>query len=503
MDNKNKTLIMVVGILLVVVVGVSFAYFLVSVNINGEGSSTDIGTGTLPLVQYDAGDSILSKDVLMPKDIITKSFKVIVTPTKDIKEITYRIYLDITDNTFVKCTDDNYDEATNICEKDANELVYRLKDSNGNVIKEGDLTGSSGQVEVARETKTQDVRTEHEYIIEIEFVDTNKDQNHNANKTFNGEIKVEFAEKLITIPDIIATINPKDTTPDFSKIATLDEGVYQVSDGMYGGTSYYWRGAVTNNYVTFAGKCWRIVRINGDGSMRLIYDGSSCHVNGTNTSESVVIGSSNAEMYYATSDGQYNNSSYVGWTYTLGSQRTTSGIPSNAKTQTEKWYNANITGTNASKVADGKFCNDRNTGQPYSGWSGYVTTWSATGTQFAYAGVDRLWNKYQPTLSCPSGDVYTLKVGAITADEVEFAGGKNENNTSYYLYNGQNYWTMSPFYWDILAQAAVFFVNGDGYLSWNWVNDALGLRPVINLKAGTLFATGGNGTQSNPYVVLD
>ena len=159
MNNKNKTLIMVVGILLVVVVGVSFAYFLVSVDVKGEGSSTDIGTGTFPLVQYDAGDSILSKDVLIPKDIISKSFKVIVTPTKDIKEITYRIYLDITDNTFVKCTDDNYDEATNPCEKDANELVYRLKDSNGNVIKEGDLTGSSGQIEIGRDTKTQEVRT--------------------------------------------------------------------------------------------------------------------------------------------------------------------------------------------------------------------------------------------------------------------------------------------------------------------------------------------------------
>ena len=89
-----------------------------------------------------------------------------------------------------------------------------------------------------------------------------------------------------------------------------------------------------------------------------------------------------------------------------------------------------------------------------------------------------MWNKYQPTLSCPTGDVYTLKVGLITADEVEFAGGKNANNTSYYLYNGQNYWTMSPYYWDGSA-AGVFCVYSNGYLNNDWVNNTWGLRPIL------------------------
>ena len=290
------------------------------------------------------------------------------------------------------------------------------------------------------------------------------------------------------------------TTPDFSQIATEDEGIFGEEDGMYGGTSYYWRGAATTNYLKFGGFCWRIVRINGDGSIRLIYDGSTCHVNGTNP-ESVVIGSTNAEKYYATSDGLYNNSSYVGWTYTIGSQRTTSGTASNAKIQTEKWYNANITGANANKVADGKYCNDRNVGQPRSDWEGFVTTWSATGTRFAYAGVDRLWNKYQPTLNCPTGDIYTLKVGAITADEVEFAGGKNANNTSYYLYNEQNYWTMSPNYWNSSTWAVVFFVNTRGHLDHVCVNNTnVALRPVINLKTDTVISSG-NGTIDNPFIV--
>ena len=310
----------------------------------------------------------------------------------------------------------------------------------------------------------------------------------------NDKCYLYFDKQSTGSETILGNITVNSGTPTFSNIATTDEGVYKVSDGMYGGYSYYWRGAVTNNYVKFGGFCWRIVRINGDGSMRLIYDGATCHANGTSTSESIA----KASVAYNTS---YNNSSYVGWTYTAGSQRTLSGTASNAKTQLESWYNSNLA-SQASKIADGKYCNDRNVGAKYSGWSGtWATTWSATGTQFAYAGVDRLWNKYQPTLSCPTGDVYTLKVGLITADEVEFAGGKNANNTSYYLYNGQNYWTMSPFDWYSSGIADVFFVRHDGYLDLWYVYSTYGLRPVINLKAGTLFATGGNGTQSNPYVV--
>ena len=301
----------------------------------------------------------------------------------------------------------------------------------------------------------------------------------------------------ITIDNIIAGLTVKTGTPTFSNIATTDEGVYKVSDGMYGGYSYYWRGATINNYVKFGGFCWRIVRINGDKTMRLIYDGATCHANGTKTAESVVKGSTSAEKYYATSDGKYDNSSYVGWTYSLGSQRTTGGTASNAKTQTEKWYDANITGTNASKVADGKFCNDRNVGKNPDGVQG---TWSATGAEFYYAGYYRLRNDYAPTLSCTSGDTYTLKVGAITADEVEFAGGKNANNTSYYLYNGQNYWTMSPNRW--YGYASVCFVNSYGNLAYDDVHGTYGLRPVINLRSDTQFQAGGNGTLNNPYVVV-
>ncbi|MCI8671116.1 MAG: hypothetical protein HFI36_03645, partial [Bacilli bacterium] len=101
-------------------------------------------------------------------------------------------------------------------------------------------------------------------------------------------------------------------------------------------------------------------------------------------------------------------------------------------------------------------------------------------------------------------DTYTLKVGLITSDEVMYAGGKFANNTSYYLYNGQDYWTMSPSWWfGPDGWAGVFIVYSAGSLSNSYMNSSgVGVRPVINLKADTLFVTGGTGTRTNPYVVL-
>ncbi len=357
---------------------------------------------------------------------------------------------------------------------------------------EGTITGNANTVKycVSNDNKcvpnTNTTITDNKINIEL---DRSNDQivcvSLNEGKTLCSN-KIEKVVP-ITIPDIIASVNPKDTTPTFSSIATTDQGVYKVSDPVYGGYSYYWRGAVTNNYVKFAGKCWRIIRINGDGSMRLIYDGATCHANGTSTADSIAV----ASTAYNTS---YNQSNYVGWTYTGTSQRTLSGTASNAKTKLESWYNSNIGNntTYASKIADGKYCNDRNVA------SGY--TWAISpSSMFYYAARTRLYTDYAPTLACNSGDVYTLKVGLITADEVEFAGGKNENNTSYYLYNGQNYWTMSPRSWE--GYAYVFVVDTSGRLDAYSVFSINGLRPVINLKSDTLFAVGGNGTQNNPYVV--
>ena len=90
----------------------------------------------------------------------------------------------------------------------------------------------------------------------------------------------------------------------YKVLESLDSeiGLYATNDD--DGTSYFYRGAVENNYLSFAGFIWRIVRINGNGSIRLIYSGTSTNATGSATS----IGSS---QY----NSKYFDPTYVGYKY--------------------------------------------------------------------------------------------------------------------------------------------------------------------------------------------
>ena len=102
--------------------------------------------------------------------------------------------------------------------------------------------------------------------------------------------------------DIAKTNIKAKGTPDFSKTATTDEGLFMAEDDE--GESYYYRGAVKNNYVSFAGFIWRIIRRNGDGSIRMIYSGKST----SDTGDAVTIGESQF-------NSKYWDPTYVGYKY--------------------------------------------------------------------------------------------------------------------------------------------------------------------------------------------
>jgi len=222
----------------------------------------------------------------------------------------------------------------------------------------------------------------------------------------------------------------------------------------------------------------------------------------------------------------YNDNTYVGYMKSQNNSGNSSSYSqahsnlydSNAKATIDSWYKTNIVDKGFSSYVDTNtgFCNDR---QTMSGvHSSYGT--AGYGTQLtAYAPWGRLyqnsaWKTTQtPTLQCSnkSRDLFTVTsasegnkkltypVGLITSDEVVFGGGfGGTNNSTYYLYTNQNYWTMSPYYYDG-SHAYVFYVASNGYLSSDGVYDALGLRPVINLKSDTKMT--GSGSSSDPYVV--
>ena len=137
------------------------------------------------------------------------------------------------------------------------------------------------------------------------------------------------------------------------------------------------------------------------------------------------------------------------------------------------------------------FCNDRNLA------SG---SWSSTGGH-SYAASGRLSTNKSPSLGCSSNDIIAEPVGLITADEVALAGAVyNISNTSYYLYTGQYYWTISPFHTSTSDFVYVFRVRQDGMLSDWGITDAAGVRPVINLSSDVQIT--GSGTSTDPYTVV-
>ena len=307
-----------------------------------------------------------------------------------------------------------------------------------------------------------------------------------SNLSKNDKCYIYFDKnKINNISDIINTHNLAVRT-DFSTTVTEDTtGTLFVAPDDYG-NSYYYAGAVKDNWVKFGGYYWRIIRINGDGTLRLIYNGTTTDTTG----ETTKIGTSAFNT-------NYQNNIYAGFMYTNGEihgQSTNSTI----KNVLDSWYSNNLN-SYASKIATGEgasFCNDRqpstsNSSLNGNGGTGVINTY--------YAVYIRLYTNRAPTFRCAdTGDRFATSAGLITADEVAYAGGVlATNNLKYYLTSGYDYWTISvAMYNDGIGMVRI---NGDGWITDNYAPSNYGVRPVINLRKDIQFT--GLGTADNPYVV--
>ena len=256
-----------------------------------------------------------------------------------------------------------------------------------------------------------------------------------------------------------------------------------------GGTTYYYTDN-PNNWVQFAGFWWRIIRINGDGSIRMIYQGTSANETGSGTQ----IGTS-------AFNSSYNDNMYVGYMYQSGQLH---GLQTSSiiKGVLDNWYTNNIANKGFGNYVDGNagFCGDRRTSSG-SGIDNSLTE---------YQPVTRIGNN-NPSLSCEILDIYTTSgsstgnkaltqpIGLISADEAMFAGIPNWNssNTNNYLYTGQTYWSMSPYSG---SAALVFLIFENGSFTGGSVHGANGIRPVINIRADVSLT--GSGTTSDPFKVV-
>ena len=292
------------------------------------------------------------------------------------------------------------------------------------------------------------------------------------------------------------TISQKENESDKS-----DKGLYQMEDN--DGISYYYRGSVSNNYVKFAGFYWRIIRINGDGSVRLLYAGTTQNATGSALTNKLAVPYNLAK----------NNPAYIGYMYGKSlnestNQTNANEINSNLKEEVDNWYVNNILNTSNEKViVDAGFCNDRS----------FYQGDAISGNSYTFYNTYKRYRiLFEPLLACSNtNDLFTLSssskgnkallypIGLITIDELMLSGyAFGYTNRASYTYSSTGYWTMTPSYYDGDAEASrAYSLSGVGSLSSaTHVNQNVAIRVVINIK-GDAKINGGIGTASSPFEI--
>ena len=591
----TKSLAVFASVLLIIIIGVaSFAYFgtfnvnlnnNVAVNINSSspGNATFISNATQLNLQVPAANmsftvannTIAAKEDTAFLDVtLTGSSNLLTTCTYDIvyeydagsnvygqgtttktsgatKEITIEVNGMNGNNHFG--TEKNFDHANIQSYYDSANKYYKLV--------EGATIKSLGS--------TQSVR----WKITGRYYNLDVSQAQLGGKNFTGKIyaisKGCSSEDGTTVKKGYETILANNggaasmatlTSTDFANITTAsDKGMYKAQDDL--GTSYYYRGAVDNNWVKYGkytndtyytydddnnyslvSSCdgidncfkiaskgddmyWRIIRVNGDNSIRMIYAGTYAPdantkvtlIESGNFDDGNLIGGQKTSVGYSKFNQNSESAEYVGYMYTIGEQHGTSQS-SDIKTYLEDWY-ANYTDLNktGTKITDQIYCNDRTASTSEVTYSNAnyttLTSWNSTGTDYYYGANGRVYNNpVSPDYKCPvASDKFTTTtakgngklsypVGLITADEITFAGlPAGKTNNSFYLYTGDYYWAGSPYEFIDGYNAYEFIVNGGGGLRGGFVYRYRGVRGVVSLSSESKLL--GSGIYNDVYTV--
>lgn len=544
MKINNKKIIGVIAtiLLVVIIISASFAYFgsfnvnlnsNVAVNINASSpgnatlvsksailnlqvpavnmSQTNAGTlaseanATLTVELTGAANlaTTCTYDVLYEYDASSNVYGTSPTTKNGDKEITIQVESPNGTNNF--STEKNFDTPT-ISSYNKSGKIYTLV-SNVSIVSTGTKT-------------SQDIK------ITAKYYNLDKSQDNLAGKAFTGKIYAVKNNCETMEPGYMTILNNNGGkevieakgNPTFTSVATTNEGMYAMEDDL--GISYYFRGAVDNNWVKFGKDSsnndiyWRIIRINGDGSIRMIYTGTNAPTEDTK----VVMTGEGTQIGTSAFNSTYNSSEYVGYMYTIGEQHGTSK-DSTIKTALDNWYETTTLKTDESTkslVADEIYCNDRSASTSQNGPFGEISSWDSIGTIYYYGAHGRIYNKNNPSpsLKCTTlSDKFTVDsvngngtlaypVGLITADELIIGGTKwSGSNSNYYLYTNITYWSETPRSWstDSAAVSRVFLINDSGALINSIAVRENGIRPVISISSKAKLS--GNGTWNNVYTV--
>ena len=129
------------------------------------------------------------------------------------------------------------------------------------------------------------------------------------------------------------------------------------------------------------------------------------------------------------------------------------------------------------------------------------STWASTGSTINYAPYTRLSaDTPTPTFECNTADVVTNNLGLITADEIVLAGGKyHTDNSAFYLNNNMAYWAGSPsgFYGSFSCVFVLYPIYGLSDV--RVYRRDLAARGVVSLSSESKLL--GSGTYNDVYTV--
>ena len=351
--------------------------------------------------------------------------------------------------------------------------------------------------------------TTNEYTLKI-WIDEEA-TNAAMDKVFNATLRVEGVQYVapaapFTEGTFAATIYNKGVVGEYNSTTqvpngfnseTEESGLYKYTDSE-GTVTYSYRGLPEDNYVTFAGQTWRILRIQEDGTVKLI---SENPLNYENTDYDDGSRTENGVTYRMI---LYNN--------TASSEDDNKYEGSNIKSYVDAWYNNTMTSYD-SKIATNNYCSDRyednsnmlaqymmqnfNLSKVYGIYArGNISKFAQTANPFD--------GKFAVSLNCESGDVISSKAALLTIEEYVLAGGilsPTNNGVNNYLVDEYYYWTMSPAGFSNRAKSFVVYINGKfDSVDVNEMHIYGGVRPVITLKA-TISPSSGDGTELTPYVI--
>ena len=309
------------------------------------------------------------------------------------------------------------------------------------------------------------------------------------------------------------------------KIGSTDEGQYTEDvdgDGM-GEDSYYFAGNMTKNWVKFGGYYWRVIRINEDGSVRLLYSGT------TPSTTSAYIGT----VAYNTTKTSYMYGGYMYGTNTSLTTQRNNTTSSNVKKTIDTWYKNNLKTSYDKYISKTAiYCNERAVGDDSAVDSkGAIAYHSACRTRMdavngrpsyrcgnkkngsLYETTQAVADKFSASTSGGGNGKLTYPIALMTVDEMVFAGAvfgddgydtlwtyNNSNNAS--ITGTSNWWTMSPSWYNQGMSLNIVYgsKNPGKLISTNVTSTTTVVRPVISLKYCTQYSSG-DGSSSNPYTV--